>query len=364
VTAAGTRHYDRVEDCCSASARRRSTRPASATAGPGEGEIASSSICAKRVRLALLLGVLAAAALSSGCGITPGEPPGAGVGLTVTRDFGTRSLVDRPRAKVAASDTVMRMLGRNAKVAKRSGGLVQDINGVARGLRDGRPVGWSFYVNGVESDKGAAAVDVHGGDRIWWDRHDLSEAPDVPAVVGSFPEPFLHGRAGRRLPVRVECADTSSKSCDRVAKELIGRGIPVGRSSLSHSSADETLRVLVGPWKQLRGRDVEADNLDSGPRASGVFARFDEPAAARLVVLDERGQPARTLGAGSGLVAATRAEDRQPVWYVTGTDEAGVAAAARAFDESVLADNFALAIANDLPVRVPLTETGGAAKQP
>lgn len=38
---------------------------------------------------------------------------------------------------------------------------------------------------------------------------------------------------------------------------------------------------------------------------------------------------------------------------MTGTDDAGVAAAARALDESVLADRFALAIADDLPVAVP-----------
>jgi hypothetical protein len=41
------------------------------------------------------------------------------------------------------------------------------------------------------------------------------------------------------------------------------------------------------------------------------------------------------------------------VWFVTGTDGAGVAAAARALDESVLSDRFALAISDDLPVAVP-----------
>lgn len=302
-------------------------------------------------RLGLLC--LAAAALG-GCGLGPGDAPGTDVGLTATRDFGARTLIELDKAKVSGSDTVMRMLDRNAKTAKRfGGGFVQEINGVAGGRSDGRPVDWFFYVNGIESDEGATAVEVNGGDRVWWDRHDWGVTPHIPAVVGSFPEPFLHGRDGRRLPVRVECADPSSKPCDAVSEQLIKRGVPAGRSSLSHSPADNTLRVLVGPWKRLRGRDIEADNIDEGPRASGVFARFDD-AATKLVVLDERGRPARTLSAGTGLVAATRAEQRQPVWYVTGTDDAGVAAAARAFDESALADRFALAIANDLPVRVPL----------
>jgi hypothetical protein len=71
-------------------------------------------------------------------------------------------------------------------------------------------------------------------------------------------------------------------------------------------------------------------------------------------VLDARGGVVRTLGARSGLIAATRAKDRQPVWFVTGTDASGVAGAARAFDESALSDRFALAISDDLPVGVPL----------
>jgi len=316
-----------------------------------------------RTRLALLgaTAALAAAALG-GCGA--GDAPDVPIGLTVSRDFGARTLTELERAKVAGSDTVMRVLDRNATVAKRfGGGFVQDIDGLGGGRRDGRPVDWFFYVNGVESDRGATSVDVAGGDRIWWDHHDWSTTPHIPAVVGSFPEPFLHGRDGRRLPVRVECADPKSEPCDAVAEKLIKLGVPAGRSSLSRSPADTTLRVLVGPWKRLRGRDIEADNMDSGPRASGVFARFDG-AATQLAVLDERGRPARTLGAGSGLVAATRAEARQPVWYVTGTDVAGVAAAARAFDESVLADRFALAITDDLPVRVPLIDAAATGPMP
>ena len=50
-------------------------------------------------------------------------------------------------------------------------------------------------------------------------------------------------------------------------------------------------------------------------------------------MLDARGRVARTLGAGTGLVAATREKDREPVWFVTGTDEAGVDSAAAAFGE-------------------------------
>jgi hypothetical protein len=307
----------------------------------------------RRTRLRLF-GVLCAAAALGGCGIGPGRTAESGARLTVTRDFGSRPLLDVERAKVAGADTVMRVLQRNAKVRTRFGGrFVQAIDGVAGGVRGGRPLDWFVYVNGIQSAKGAAEVQVHGGDRMWWDNHDWGLTSAIPAVVGSFPEPFVHGTEGKRLPVRVECDDPRAGACDTVAKKLIALGVPAGRSSISRSAADESLRVLVAPWSRLRGGDPESAGMDAGPRASGVFARFDA-SGRRLAVLDARGRVVRTLGPGTGLIAATRAKDRQPVWFVTGTDAAGVASAARAFDESTLSDHFALAISHDLPVSVPL----------
>ena len=298
--------------------------------------------------------LLCAVAALGGCGAGPGDSPKQAVGLTVTRDFGRTQLLALDRAQVRDADTVMGVLRRSAKVGTRFGGrFVQEINGVEGGRRDGQSLDWFIYVNGIQADKGATAIDVHGGDRLWWDHHDWGVTPDIPAAVGSFPEPFLHGVDGKRLPARVECDDPRAGACGAVADKLIKLGVPAGRSSLSRSAADESLRVLVGTWQRLRGRDAESDSIDEGPRSSGVYARFDK-AGAQLDVLDARGRVARTLGPGTGFIAATRARGRQPVWFVTGTDEAGVQSAARAFDESALSNRFALAISRDLPVSVPL----------
>jgi hypothetical protein len=299
------------------------------------------------------IAVLGAALALAGCGVGAGSTPGAPIGLSVTRDFGARSMLELEKAKVSGADTVMRVLQRNATVTTRYGGqFVQSIDGVAATRRDGRPFDWFMYVNGILSVHGAGAIDVRGGDRIWWDNHDWGVTPDVRAVVGSFPEPFVHGSDGRRLPVRVECTDPEAKACSVVADKLLSYGVPIGRSIISQSAADKTLRILVGPWSKLRGGDAESDAVDSGPKASGVFARFDAPGR-RLMVLDGRGRVARTLGPGSGLIAATRAAQREPVWFVTGTDAAGVQSAARALEEGALTNRFALAISHDLPIAVP-----------
>jgi len=309
-------------------------------------------------RRAARLGVLAAAALTlGGCGLGAGADPDAPVSLTVTRDFGAEEVLSIPGAEVAGADTVLGVLQRNAKVKTRfGGGFVQAINGVAGGRRDGRPVDWFVYVNGSLTDQGAGALKVSGGDRIWWDHRDWGVTPDVRAVVGSYPEPFVHGENGKRLPVRVECADPKAAACSDVADKLLALDIPIGRSNISRSAADDSLRILVGPWKAIRGRDVESDAIDRGPKSSGVYVRFDE-AGTELSVLDERGRVAQRLGVATGLIAATRSKDRQPVWFVTGTDDAGVAAAARALDEGVLSNRFALAVSDDLPVAVPARDS-------
>jgi hypothetical protein len=70
-------------------------------------------------------------------------------------------------------------------------------------------------------------------------------------------------------------------------------------------------------------------------------------------MLDPAGRPVRVLGAGAGLVAATRSGDADPVWLVTGTDSAGVSSAVSAFDASDLHARFALAVDNGRRIALP-----------
>ena len=303
---------------------------------------------------------LLAALVVAGCQVGAGTPPGA-VHLTVTDDFGTRSLVQTDQPKRGGDDTVMRLLQRNAEVGTRyGGGFVQSIEGLKGGRSSGEPVDWFYYVNGVEQGKGAASTDVHRGDRIWWDRHAWGATMRVPAVVGSFPEPFVHGVGGERLPTRVECADGRGATCKSVVDALVKLGLVPGKSQIGTQTEAEVVRVLVGPWRSVAA-DLAVGQIAKGPRKSGVFARMSEDGRT-LAALDPRGRVARTYGAGTGLVAAVRIANEQPTWVVTGTDDEGVAAAARAFvaGESALADKFALAVSADRGVPLPVVAKGSA----
>jgi hypothetical protein len=287
----------------------------------------------------------------AGCGLGAGPTPSA-VKLVVTRDFGARLLPGAGPLKLNGQVTVMSLLRRNYRVATReAGGFVNSIDGLSGGQEAGAPVDWFYFVNGVEATQGAAQTNVHSGDHIWWDRHDWSQTATIPAVVGSFPEPFLNGIEGKRLPVRVECASVASPACHTVAARLHALHIPAAVAAITTSAVPESLRVLVAPWTST-ANDLGAQSLEHGPRASGVYARFSAHGQT-LTLLDQNGQSVETLRAGAGLIAATRQGGEPPVWIVTGTDEQGVQLAARAFDQGTLQDRFAVALGPDGATPLP-----------
>jgi hypothetical protein len=306
--------------------------------------------------LACLLLCLAVA----GCGVGAGEEDG-GATLTVTRDFGFERVGRAEQDSLPSGETVMRLLQRDFDVTTRYGGqFVKEINGVAGGREEGRRVDWFYYVNGIEADVGAASRRLSADDRVWWDHHDWGTAMRIPAVVGSFPEPFLSGAEGKRLPIRIDCAPDARRACDEVAKRLEDAGVTkTAQAAIGQPVGAEVARLIVGRWTDVR-RDGGARQIERGPGASGVFARFDR-AGRRLELLDARGRVARALGAGAGLVAATRYLDQQPTWIVTGTDDVGVAAAAAGLQEQLLRDRFAVAIDEGRGIRLPIAPAGAPA---
>src|SRR5204862_1805145 len=198
-------------------------------------------------------------------------------------------------------------------------------------------------------------------DRIWWDYRDWTGAMRVPAVVGSWPEPFAQASipAKGRLPVRVECA-TSRQVCGTVADRLAVAGVNADVERLGAAGAPpRALQILVGPWASIR-RDPVA-SLD-GPAASGVFATFAPGGDGRfhLVLADPGGSPRRALRGHAGLVAAVEA-DGEPAWLVTGTDAAGVERAATLLDPPDLANHYAVAtLGRGAPIPAPVDAGPGA----
>jgi hypothetical protein len=294
--------------------------------------------------------VLATLLACGGCGLGAG-PGTKSVSVTVTHGFGSHQVKTVSRGKVPGAETVMRMLERSFKISTRyGGGFVESINGLAP---NGAHNDWFYYVNGVQASKGAATTAVHAGDRIWWDLHDWSATESIPAVVGSFPEPFTNGIGGKRYPVTLECASNVGPACTEVDKALRAVHIPVSSQLLGTGSGPDTLGVVVGTWSEIHS-EVASELVAHGPGASGVYARFSNAQGDALQLLNPSGHVARTLTAGAGLVAATADMSSVPTWMITGTDPTGVLAAARALTPKSLHDHFAVAVDRGTVVPVPL----------
>jgi hypothetical protein len=272
-------------------------------------------------RRARWIAAAVAAAGIGGCGLG-NKLSGGPVEVSLTQNFG---------ATQAGPSAVAKPLG--------------DTSGANADLKGGAPR-WYRYVDGVKTASGAPEA----GESVWWDRH-VTNVPGQPtAVVGSFPEPFVHGIGGKRYPVTLGCGADVEVACAHVESVLAAAGVPVGEQGIGTGSGQDTLEVVVGTYRDVRGQIATA-LIQKGPGASGVYAKF---AGGALQLLDVHGSVVRILGAGAGLIAATNDSQSQPTWLVTGTDAAGVAAAAGAVTPGALHDHFALAVYQGKHVPVPL----------
>lgn len=170
--------------------------------------------------LVLIAGLFAG--LLAGCG-------GGGGGtatLWVTRDRGTHLLLV---AQVPAGLTALQALERKANVETSYGGrFVEAIDGVA----SRRQHDWFYYVNGVALGRGAGEYRLHDGDVEWWDYARWRRPNEFPAVVGAFPEPFLHGTDGRVPPAIVVGRGESAHALARLVHGRVGSTVPNGANAL------------------------------------------------------------------------------------------------------------------------------------
>ncbi len=207
-------------------------------------------------RLAAALAAVVIVLAGAGCDERIAAPPAAGepgVAMVLTRDFGTQEVAT---ARAAPDQSAMAALQGSFRVETRySGAYVQGIDGLAGS--SGAGTDWLYFVNGVEADVGAAAYDLHAGDRVWWDHRRWHGRPAVGAVVGAWPEPFLHGYGGDGAP-RV-AADPP------LAGALSAAGVHV-------TAGDAPYRALVGSDADLRRRDPAWSRAASDPQRAGMTA--------------------------------------------------------------------------------------------
>ena len=219
----------------------------------------------------------------------------------------------------------------------------------------GRPVDWFYYVNGIEADQRR--------------RGDASCTPATGCggtTTTGAPRSGVPGR--RRLvprAVRVGRRGQAPAGPDRLRRRRgrrVRRGPSRGSAAVgvkiaaSRRSAPAAGRRCCAS-SSGRGRALRADRRRpahrAGPRRRAACSPPSRATGAALTVLDDRGARRRPLGAGGGLVAATRLREQQPTWVVTGTDAAGLGRA------RALCGRTCCATASRWPSRVELASRAG-----
>ncbi|MDY6833223.1 MAG: DUF4430 domain-containing protein [Chloroflexota bacterium] len=283
--------------------------------------------------------------------------------IVVTKDFGATVLEDEtldPMGDITALEALKQV----AKVeTSYGGGFVNAIDGLCSEYTSGHKnkADWFWYINGMQSKTGAGEYKLRPGDVEHWDFRDWSFHYSVPAIVGHFPEPFLHGYGGKVSSTVVVYQDGFADE----AKDLV---IRLGELGIAEVISKE-VAILTGYEKERSNLIIigtESCNLISELNSGRLYNRagfFAQLKDNKITAYDAKGDVSATYGAGCGLIQATQNPWNSKgigacdnvVWTVAGTDATGVETAVDVLLETPEEFGFAcgLIVSEEEVLRVP-----------
>jgi len=307
----------------------------------------------------LLLG----AVILCGCSTQPGQGSGGNITVRVvsTRDLGGSLMFDET-IDVPQGTSAMDALKLVSEVETAyGGGFINAIDGIRSAYTGGgdEKGDWFICANGILSNAGALDYTLHDGDILHCDFHQWSFRTFIPAIIGDFPEPFLHGYEGEVRPTVIAYEDRFEDMASELESMLAGLGVAdvtIQRAGdLEGSTKQHSNLVIIG----TSDCDLISE-LNQAWNRLGFFVHFED---GLMVVYDSEGKVEGEYGAGCGVIQATQnpwnprgiGVCENVAWMVSGTDDAGVASAVDAminrYDGFHYA--FAAAITDSEVIRVP-----------
>ncbi len=282
--------------------------------------------------ITLILMIIMISSTMTGCINSQKDETTEYVTLVVTTDFGRETLFDE-KVEIKKDYTVMDILEDNLEIeTKYNGSFISSINGIENdnGVKSGQRKDWFYYINGICSDQGAMAYNLNKGDTIWWDYHKWGSKNTMnTSVIGSFPEPFVHGYGMDKYPTIIM---TTKKNTD-LANELKESLEQVGVQSVETNALDETLltnkkgpTIIIGQWNEVQEIDY-INTLNKAYKKTGLNMHFTEN---EIELLKNDGTIAMKQTENTGIIASIGEGlgDSKPLWLVVGIDEKGVEDAA------------------------------------
>lgn len=252
------------------------------------------------------------------------------IDLIVTKNFGHDKMFAKSVGLVK-DEVGMEVLFRNLDIQTAyGGGFVNAINGLESQFTffsgsERKKLDWFYWVNGILAPIGVAEYRPQPGDTIWWDYHDWSMTMFIPAVVGSYPQPFKSGFAGKNPGTVIMYTPEFVKKATDLRNSLQEQGvkqIDIAPYDSKVIEKPEKYYILLGPWSDLAENSKLLQDINKKNKLVGVYVQFNEDKIQGLnfkgktIVQKENGG---AIYASAGGIGSTK-----PVWLVTGLDEKGV----------------------------------------
>ena len=254
------------------------------------------------------------------------------VTIIATKNFGKTVLLDK-KLTIESGESAMDILNKVATVTTTyGGGYVESINGIKSQYNDGsgEKKDWLYYINGMLASIGANMYKLHPGDIERWDFHDWDSDRMITAIIGDYPEPFLHGYSGRVTATTIVYGEEFYNTAFGLQQSLENQGVSVSIKHFDDLSEDEKRShnlIFIGTYenKFVAELNVDANNL-------GWFIEHDE---GHIVTFDGTGAKDHTFDHGGVILTTQNTWNpkgnwhcENVIWIITGITTDDVTAAA------------------------------------
>ena len=229
--------------------------------------------------------------------------------LIVSEDFG-KSILLNENLQIEGGESSVDVLFEIANVTTTyGGGYVQSIDGIKSQYNSetGVKKDWLYYVNGILASVGAGLYKPYPNDIIHWDYHDWVEDKAVTAIIGSYPEPFLHGYNGNIIPTIIIYSDDFYDTAIDLQNSLEKLGVSTSKKSFKDLTENEKQShnlILIGTYEN----DL-IENLNSNSDQLGWFVKYEND---YITTFDKTGKTS-SMFEQAGVICAT-----QNIWNPKG----------------------------------------------
>lgn len=285
------------------------------------------------------------------------------VDLFVTSDYGRKKMFGKTVGLVL-DEVGMEVMFRNLDIQTAyGGGFVNSINGLESGYTfftgsERKKYDWFYWVNGILAPVGVAEYRPVPGDVIWWDYHDWSTTMFIPAVIGSYPQPFKNGFGGKNPGTVIMYAPDYAAGAGRLKKSLEARGVSrvdVAEYDPAAIKAPQKHYILLGSWQELAGKSDFLQDVNTKNKLVGFYIKFQD---GELKALDHKGKTISSHPLAGAVCACGSPGSICSVWLVTGTDRQGVELALDTMlnRPEALREHFGAVITKDGVINVPYVD--------